>query len=124
MKTLFFPALIALVLLLSIPACEKEPGPGEISGQLIKNSDCKSFKSAEIHTETPNNRSCVEYSYDQPGNKLVIKHINAGFNCCPEKISCTISLIGDTISVRESETVRAESLFGSIYGVTFIRLKC
>jgi len=34
---------------------------------------------------------------------LTINHINAGFNCCPFDLSCQVSVINDTIMIRETE---------------------
>ena len=71
-----------------------------VTGQLIKHTSCKdNFKSAsEI---TSDSLSCIDYYFDQ--NKLSLKHINAGFNCCPESLWCTISVKNDTIIVQEFE---------------------
>jgi hypothetical protein len=34
---------------------------------------------------------------------LIFKHINAGFNCCPEGFYCNVSLKNDTIVIEEFE---------------------
>jgi hypothetical protein len=33
----------------------------------------------------------------------MLKHINAGFNCCPDSLSCDVALHGDTIIISEFE---------------------
>ena len=45
---------------------------------------------------------CIEYTYDG-ANVLAIKHMNAGFNCCPEKVSADFVIAGDTIKITEKE---------------------
>jgi hypothetical protein len=34
---------------------------------------------------------------------LTVKHINAGFNCCPDSLYCKVDLEGDTILIQELE---------------------
>ncbi len=88
-------------------SCEKEGAKNtqlDLSGKLINISTCKNdFKSTSVPTITPDSLSCIEYSFDILTNKLTIKHINAGFNCCPDSIYCKISLKSHTIVVQEFE---------------------
>jgi hypothetical protein len=98
----------AFILLLSLLvfACEHDNINKELSGlsgKLISHSTCKSIKSAGLDAETPTNQSCVEYSFDASNSRLSLKHINAGFNCCPDSIYCHVSLSHDTIIISESE---------------------
>ncbi len=46
---------------------------------------------------------CIEYQYDGE-SVLLLKHINACFNCCPLEIFADISVLGNTITIVESET--------------------
>jgi hypothetical protein len=91
--------------LLLFNSCDKEQESEkmEISGKLINNSDCKSFNGFYRNPDTPDSLSCIEYTFDTLSNKLNLRHINSGFNCCPEKLFCKVSIIGDTIIVEESE---------------------
>jgi hypothetical protein len=100
MKTVLYSTFITFTIGLFIFGCKENTEQLIISGQLIKHTSCKdNFKSAsEI---TPDSLSCIDYYFDQ--NKLSLKHINAGFNCCPERLWCNISLKNDTIIVQEFE---------------------
>lgn len=99
--------LFLLFIVIFFISCEKNTSsdkPLTLSGQLIKSSACKSnLKSAYINDAIPDSLSCVEYSFDAEKNKLTIKHINAGFNCCPDSIYCKIDLNNDTIFIKEFE---------------------
>lgn len=71
-----------------------------ISGTLLSHSECKSGKKS---ADVADSISCVNYSYDAAQKVLQLTHVNAGFNCCPEKISCRFSVKGDTITITEQE---------------------
>jgi hypothetical protein len=66
------------------------------TGNLVNYSDCKELFSIRTSTE-----DCIEYIYDGE-NVLMLKHINAGFNCCPE-IAVNISINNHTIEIEEIE---------------------
>jgi hypothetical protein len=72
--------------------CTDGSGP-EPSGTLLQYQGCKESKGGC--------EDCLEYSYD--GQKLILKHINAGFNCCPGHINADIAVNGRIISITESE---------------------
>ena len=61
--------------------------------------------SSEIPGATPDTLSYVEYLYNRDKRKLTLKHINAGFNCCPDSLFCKIELRGDTIVIQEFEKI-------------------
>jgi hypothetical protein len=89
-------------------SCEKETGKTqEMSGKLISYSDCKSLKFSDPWADTPDSLSCVEYSFNSSDSILYLKHINAGFNCCPNGIYCNISISNDTITIHELENASA-----------------
>jgi len=71
----------------------------------VSHSDCKNFnlKSATQYIDYGSDSSCVSYSYNFQDKKLILKHINAGFNCCPGEIYCDIDIKNDTIFLKESE---------------------
>ncbi len=104
MKTAFKLILPCLALLLGIYTCEMEKVTGgQSSGSLVKSSECKEFKSTLYGENPADTLSCLEYAYDVENEKLIIKHLNAGFNCCPVKILGKISFDHDTIIIKESE---------------------
>jgi hypothetical protein len=103
LKVLFF--LFVMTAVIFMAGCEKESKTcTDLSGKLTSHSGCKNKKSATMESETADTLSCVNYSFDPSTNKLLMKHINAGFNCCPESLYCEITLKNDTIIVQEHET--------------------
>ena len=109
MKKLTYSLLTVSLIGLMIFSCEKNNDNDKqlkITGQLISNSTCKNgLKSSSQNVETPDSLSCVDYSFDKEKNKLTLKHINAGFNCCPDSLYCKIELKSDTILIQEFEKV-------------------
>jgi hypothetical protein len=77
--------------------------PLVFSGKLVSHTECKPlFSDSTINI--PDSLSCAEYSYSSTTNKLLIKHINAGFNCCPDSIYSNVSISNDTIIIQEFES--------------------
>jgi len=121
MKTLIYLVAIIVVFLFIIPGCENEHDKQlTLSGTLINNSACKSGSTSAFETvSTPDTLSCIDYSFNDLDNKLTIKHINAGFNCCPESLYCNVSLIGDTIIITEQEA-KAECRCNCLYDLDLV----
>jgi hypothetical protein len=68
-----------------------------ITGKLTNYTDCKKSK----EDSPPSDKDCIKYDYD--GNKiLLLKHVNAGFNCCPA-ITANINVTGNVITIEEIE---------------------
>lgn len=104
MKPLSSCLLILNIIMLS--GCsdnEPAPVPTNVLGQLKSRSVCHSNKSAIVNTQTNHSQSCVAYNYLESDKLLRITHINAGFNCCPDSITASISQSGDTIFISEHE---------------------
>lgn len=101
------PSLIFFIAIV-IMSCEKESNTGNppsFTGNLIDVSDCKyDTKSTSSLSETPDSLSCVEYLLDKDNYKLKLKHINAGFNCCPGDLKLNFTLKNDTIIIEEAES--------------------
>lgn len=106
MKQKIVFVLIVLAAIFFIDACEKEKEEKSglvFSGELTSHTGCKSFKTTGVLSDIPDTLTCVNYTFDALTNKLVIKHINAGFNCCPDILYCIITLNSDTIIIQENE---------------------
>lgn len=86
------------------PWFESETIPLELSGELLNHSSCKNNKSQELEISTSDSTSCITYTFNESNNELLLTHINAGFNCCPESIYSNISLKADTILIEEIES--------------------
>lgn len=106
MKTKLF--LLVIILVVGLLGCSNTKDAKHkkkattITGQVISFTKCKNeYDSGYSAVITPDSLSCIDYSFDKTNKKLTIKHINAGFNCCPESLFCNVSLAKDTIIVQE-----------------------
>lgn len=129
--------LIIFSALLSLIRCEREDineKEYQLKGEIINITGCnyesKSLVSSEVISDS---MSCVEYSYNSIDNRLILRHINSGFNCCPDSLYIQASLKGDTIIVREFEAkalcrcnclydleIEIEGVYAKKYKVRFI----
>jgi hypothetical protein len=84
----------------------------------VSHSDCKKFnlKSISESCDYGSDSSCICYDYNGQDKKLILKHVNAGFNCCPGEIFCDIETDNDTIFLEESEE-KAECNCNCLYDV-------
>ncbi|NLF43847.1 MAG: hypothetical protein GX587_14230 [Bacteroidales bacterium] len=71
----------------------------------VEFSECKNFETQPKSgiLEIGSDSSCIYYNYNEEEKTLSIKHINAGFNCCPKKIYFDFSIENDTIFISEKE---------------------
>ena len=109
MKTLTFLSLLLAAITISLTGCnssDENPDPNAISGKITGQSECKNFKPSELKFTEPDTFSCALFNFDAANQKLILNHINSGFNCCPEEISCEVSLKNDTILIIESEKMQ------------------
>jgi hypothetical protein len=101
-------AMIRAILIISLALfslnCNKhnEPDTRNPTIDIAGISDCKTHLARPGIFDTTSNFDCIEYTYQTPGI-LVLRHVNAGFNCCPE-IDTDIEVDGDVITIREIET--------------------
>lgn len=106
MKLTINKLIIAVIGLLMFCSCTQDPeNPKDLNLtiKLLGNPECNNLKSAKLLESTPISKSCVEYSFDLLTQKLTLKHLNAGFNCCPESLSCTVIYRNDSIIIHEIE---------------------
>jgi len=99
-------AILIAVFLFAFGSCkEKVITPGLSPIMIFKNyQGCKTFAAnagleAGFHSS---NVECIEYEYDGEGH-LILKHINAGFNCCPGEIGADFSVTGNMIYIEDWE---------------------
>ena len=127
MKSKFLYTAFVLAIMFCVITCENENQTNQtFSGKMISHSACKSKKSTTIDSDTPDTLSCVEYNYEASTGKLILKHINAGFNCCPQEINGTVTLNNDTIIIEEKESggfCDCECLFDLDFEVTGLEAK-
>jgi hypothetical protein len=90
-----------LVLLTLGPvACDREES--DIPAiSLVGSSACKNH-GLKTANDQSSDQDCIRYSW-VTGDSLIIKHVNAGFNCCPEGFRVELKVAGDTLIISENE---------------------
>ncbi len=81
---------------------DKHTNPLNSSGALVGQSEYGGFRLSAAIDTLPDNSSCIEYNF-VGDSILYIRHVNAGFNCCP-LIAATVDVKGDEITIIESES--------------------
>jgi len=97
--------MVAGALFFLSSSCIFSPGTPP-QGRLISRTDCKSFPqpdSQAARSIRAANQECIEYIYDGK-SVLLLKHVNAGFNCCPGTVSADIQISGGEIRIKEKES--------------------
>jgi hypothetical protein len=105
--------------------------PAAVSVRLLDVSGCKEFATGIPMASAPSDVDCVEWWY-VGGNTLHLKHVNAGFNCCPV-VDADIVVEGAAITVEEIEIegncyclclfdleYKIENLAPAVYDLRFI----
>ncbi|NMC44905.1 MAG: hypothetical protein GYA46_13385 [candidate division Zixibacteria bacterium] len=78
------------------------PGPcGPPSGRLVSHSDCLTMEKGDGDGEATIAQDCIEYQYDGQGT-LLLRHANAGLNCCPEDFAAVITVVDGVITIDET----------------------
>lgn len=83
------------------PVCT-DPFAFEKAGRLINHTECKNTGGI-IETFTSKTDECITFIYYANYNILQLSHINAGFNCCPKKISASYKFTNDTVKIFEKQ---------------------
>jgi len=106
-KLVIYLLLVAFVLFGLVVGCEKvvdqerKPAPPSPPvGTLIGYGSCKFHKMASVQDSISPDQDCIEYQYDGE-NLLLLRHINAAFNCCPESITADVSIEDSVIIIEE-----------------------
>jgi hypothetical protein len=98
---LYFLFLSAMIF--SCSSENENPKEMDLTIRLLGNPQCVYLKTSPELQETPESQSCIEYAFDHDAGKLMLKHIHAAFNCCPESLGCTVLFRNDTIIIKEFE---------------------
>jgi hypothetical protein len=72
------------------------------SGSLTGYEGCLEFSQGGQTDSIPPDQDCILYQYDGEGI-LLLEHVNAGFNCCPDEILADVNLQGNVITIEEDE---------------------
>jgi hypothetical protein len=99
-------AIVIMIALFIFGSCKENVVAPETqpTGILTNYEGCKTFAtSSSLELTTPSQtEECLEYEYDGE-SLLTLRHINAGFNCCPGKIDATISVTENMIVIEDRE---------------------
>ncbi len=93
------------VLLFLGGSCVSSTGAGPV-GELVGWTGCKGstgLSAPPMADARAAGTECVEYEYDGR-SVLRLKHVDAGFNCCPGTISADIDIDGREILITERES--------------------
>ena len=104
-EKLWLSSWVAFLLLIALVGCRSEPsGPtsttAEPTGQLTGYTGCSSPQLTGPADD------CLEYEYFRDGS-LHLRHVGAGFNCCPGEISATITISANEVVIAEAESESA-----------------
>ncbi len=109
LKRRFLAILCVMICLVLVPmgGCKKsteiQPVP---AGVLLQSNGCKNFlanAAGQLDDFGPGpHEDCLEFQYNGI-DTLVLRHINAGFNCCPGEISAEIDFNNRLITITERE---------------------
>jgi len=92
------------VIALLYSSCEQQSS--NMSDPILSvNSDsaCKQW-TFKADAQPGPDQSCIRWSYDDNGT-LTITHINAGFNCCPEKLLASFEINDNNIYITEDDSL-------------------
>jgi hypothetical protein len=93
-------AVVMSIALVALNSCKEDDNLLILSGELVEHSNCKNDIASEDDVSEH-----VDYSFDEATNKLTLKHTNAKFNCCLDFLYADISLVNDTILIKEVENL-------------------
>jgi len=100
--------LVVCLGLVTIGGCKKSADAQMVpAGALLQRTDCKQFLAnasgpGDVLFAPGQEDDCIEYHYNG-ANTLVLRHINAGFNCCPGEITAEIDFNNSLITITERE---------------------
>lgn len=82
-------------------SCESPDHQGDLSVSVTSDMVCRTNQVLKTNDPAPET-SCIRFDYDGT-SLLTLKHLNAGFNCCPGKFDVSIEVKGDSLIIREDE---------------------
>jgi hypothetical protein len=105
MKTKKLLLVMSLLFLIIGIGCEEEKTEKQIRLKGFSYSECKGEVSSTLKISASSSIDLQEYiEYKGMGDHyLHIKHVNVPFNCCPDTIKASASLIRNEIAVKEEE---------------------
>ena len=103
MKYLIF--ILTAISFLAIQSCDRLPNDcdcyQDITAEVTNFTDCKNDQTELFFDGYDKTTTAIEYTYDESTKSLMLRHINANFNCCPGKIYCGFEIDDNVIVVQE-----------------------
>ena len=120
----FYLPHLTIVLAIILCASCSDGGDGPVvvdpaSGTLIHASSCKQSDTIPRFGKGSTSESCVEFSFNPQTSTLHLRHINAGFNCCPGELSASITVDKGIITITEKER-EAACRCNCLYDLEFV----
>ena len=128
MKRFFYFIPAVLVAAAVFFACDNfKSNNKEVTSIVLNQPHCKNHHSTKAGDENKitNGMSVIKYSYDVKRGILTIKHINAGFNCCPGSLSISPDVSKSSIVITEKESAqgcKCLCLYDFEYAITGVSL--
>ncbi len=114
-------AVLLIVLMCIFTGCysDNPADPTAPSASMTSYDGCKDFDAGSDFP--PPSSECVEYVYSKNAEQLILRHLNAGFNCCPETLTFDLDAGRNHITITSWETYeddgpcRCDCLFDVTY---------
>ena len=102
MKSLLTSGCVLVAMLAASCSSSTDPGKADqAAGTVTHFSECKRPSLAASADSVGRDQSCLQYTYDGD-SVLTLKHVNAGFNCCPDSLTATFGFMGSAITITEA----------------------
>ncbi len=102
--------VFSALFLFTLSGCDSSDPAGESTGGVTAFSDCGGYPDPGMLLKAFNfdgdfERECDKtyLFYELRGNKLLLKRLNCGFNCCPGTLLADITVSGNVINIVEKE---------------------
>lgn len=93
--------VVLLMILAGITCRKQDSNPGPVSVSVVSDMKCKGADLLKTIGQGSDS-TCILYNCEGD-SVLVLKHINAGFNCCPENFTVGNELKGDSLIITEDD---------------------
>lgn len=114
-------SLVFLAAVFILMACSREQTPDQDPVMSYYSDTVCKFTDPLKGDSPGQDQTCVNWSYRD--DTLFLTHYNAGFNCCPEKILTSMHLSGDTIYLKERDSLqlcRCNCLYDIDYAIAHL----
>jgi len=115
-KKIIFIFILGILLYAIFWFCSNKRIPFEVYGGVTKVFDIRDVK-YNLSEPVPDSISMVEYKYDKLTKKLLLKHYNAGFYCCPLDISADVHIKGNVITIKEKQGLKDRCRCSGLFNV-------